>query len=133
MSHTILVCDDDPGFLELIKTVLETQFSHQNGMPLYDVICVRTADEALRVFHAMEMDLVLVDARLDGQDGVALAHELEAINPAAKIAYVTGVAQEPNGGAKRTLFKPFALDELLNLVREMLNPPENPEMPANQP
>jgi len=57
----ILVVDDDPGVRESFRLILEDH---------YDVVDVPDGPSALEVVRASPMDLVLLDIRLPGMDGI---------------------------------------------------------------
>src|SRR4029450_9856990 len=87
----ILVVDDDPGVRESFRLILEDH---------YDVVDVPDGPSALKVVRASPMDLVLLDIRLPGMDGIEVLERIKAIND--------------------HLTKPFEEDELLTLASRAL-------------
>ena len=65
----VLVVDDDPGVRESFRLILEDH---------YDVIDVPDGPSALDVVRASQVDLVLLDIRMTGMDGIEV---LERIKP----------------------------------------------------
>jgi CheY-like chemotaxis protein len=68
----ILVVDDNPVAQEHISRFLK---------PLYDVDCVSSGAEALRVFAPKAYDLVMVDLRMPHMNGFTLMEKLLAVDP----------------------------------------------------
>jgi two-component system, cell cycle sensor histidine kinase and response regulator CckA len=92
----------------------------------YTVLAVRNATEALAVYneHLGEVDLLLSDVILPGENGRSLAKNLKLKNPALAVLLVTGyVEQMARQEAEHTecLAKPFSTEILLRKVRELLN------------
>ena len=113
----ILVVDDDPQIRDLLESYLT---EHQlrvtvakNGKEMTSTL----ADEAV--------DLVVLDLRLAGEDGMALARALRD-QSAIPIVMLTGVADEADRvmglelGADDYLTKPFSPRELLARIRTVL-------------
>ncbi len=67
---TVLVVEDDESSLELVTALLE-----RSG---HESVAVRSAEEVYRVLRARRPDLVLVDVRLPGTDGLALTRQIKA-------------------------------------------------------
>ena len=65
----ILVIDDDPEFIAAVKLILE-----ENG---YDVIVSYTGEDGLLTVRKHEIDLILLDVMLPGEDGFAVCKELK--------------------------------------------------------
>ena len=70
MTPTILVVEDEPAILELLKVNLEDAG--------YEVEAVPDAEVAKASLKGALPDLVLLDWMLPGQSGIALARELRA-------------------------------------------------------
>jgi len=69
MREKILIVDDDRGYVEELKEVLEQDFS---------VFCVYSVDEFRRVFKPHLFDLILLDIRLEKEkEGVSLLKEIK--------------------------------------------------------
>jgi signal transduction histidine kinase/ActR/RegA family two-component response regulator len=69
----IVVVDDDPTAVELIREVLAQAGAH--------VIECRSADEALRVIQQQRPDLLVSDIEMPGQDGHSLIRKVRALDP----------------------------------------------------
>ena len=113
----ILVVDDDPGVRESFRLILEDH---------YDVVDVPDGPSALDVIRASPMDLVLLDIRLPGMDGIEVLERIKAIDDRAEVILVTAVKTVRTAvaamklGAFDYLTKPFEEDELLSLASRAL-------------
>lgn len=113
----ILVVDDDPALREL----LEGYFTE------HDMRVTAVADGAslFAAFDREAIDLVVLDLRLPGEDGLQLAQKLRERAP-VPIVLLTGRAEEADRvmglelGADDYVTKPFSPRELLARVRAVL-------------
>jgi DNA-binding response OmpR family regulator len=121
LSETkILIVDDD----ELTRQVLSSYFENEG----YDVSCAATAEEAEEHLALGTVDLVLLDIRMPGKDGLTLTRELR-VNSEIGIILVTGSQDEVDRliglecGADEYVTKPFNPREILargkNLIRRV--------------
>jgi two-component system response regulator AtoC len=113
----ILVVDDDPGVRESFRLILEDH---------YDVVDVPDGPSALDVVRASPIDLVLLDIRLPGMDGIEVLERIKAIDERVEVILVTAVKTVRTAvaamklGAFDYLTKPFEEDELLSLASRAL-------------
>ena len=113
----ILVVDDDPGVRESFRLILEDH---------YDVVDVPDGPSALDVVRASPMDLVLLDIRLPGMDGIEVLERIKVIDERVEVILVTAVKTVRTAvaamklGAFDYLTKPFEEDELLSLASRAL-------------
>lgn len=117
MSSTILVVDDVPEIRDATASVLEDAG--------HTVLSCGGSEEALAVLRdGQAIDLLLTEVMMPGAiDGFELAGRARVARPAIAIAYLTGCAGLPRGGA--TLFgpiwrKPCRPLDLVHQVRELL-------------
>jgi CheY-like chemotaxis protein len=68
-KKTILFIDDDPDYVESIKSHLEKK---------YDVVSAFSAQEGREKLEKQRPDLILLDAMMEPKDGFTLAKELKA-------------------------------------------------------
>src|SRR3989442_6141736 len=110
----VLVVDDDPGVRESFRLILEDH---------YDVVDVADGPSALDVVRASPVDLVLLDIRMTGMDGIEVLERIKAIDEGIEVILVTAVKTVRTAvaamklGAFDYLTKPFEEDELLSLSR----------------
>ena len=114
----ILVADDEDS----LRWVLEKGL-RQAG---YDVTAVQDGDSALRAFAESPFDLVFLDIRMPGMDGLTALGKLRELRPDAHVVVMTAhgtmetAIQAMQRGAYDYLAKPFDIDEVLLLVERAL-------------
>jgi two-component system, NtrC family, nitrogen regulation response regulator GlnG len=114
----VLIADDEDG----LRWVLEKGL-RQAG---YDVTAVRDGDTALRAFAEAPFDLVFLDIRMPGSDGLTVLAKLREVAPDAHVIVMTAhgtmetAIQAMQRGAYDYLAKPFDLDEVLLLAERAL-------------
>jgi two-component system OmpR family response regulator len=113
----ILVVDDDPQIRDLLQ-----EYFAQNELR---VTVTSTGKEMLAILADYAIDLVVLDLRLAGEDGMALARKLRE-ESAIPVIILTGVRDEADRimglelGADDYLTKPFSPRELLARIRTVL-------------
>jgi len=113
----ILVVDDDPQIRDLLREYLT-----QNELR---VSVTSTGTEMLAILADHAIDLVVLDLRLAGEDGMALARKLRE-ESSIPVIILTGVRDEADRimglelGADDYLTKPFSPRELLARIRTVL-------------
>ena len=114
----ILVVDDEPIIVELIKVVLE-----YSG---YAVSTALNGPEALKQLKASAFDLVLCDIAMPGQTGFEVFKEAQEFQNGIKFIFVSAFNNQENinkcmgMGAKAFLGKPFNNDDLVDVVERTL-------------
>jgi len=117
LRPVILVVDDELGLRESFRLILDDD---------YEVVDVPDGAAALDVLRASQVDLVLLDIRLPGMDGIEVLERIKAIDETVEVILVTAVKTVRTAvaamklGAFDYLTKPFEEDELLSLVRRAL-------------
>jgi len=117
MSPHILVIDDDPQIRALLKEYLA-----ENGLR---VSVASSGEEMSKVLGDEAVDLVVLDLRLAGEDGLAIARSLRD-RSSIPIVMLTGVRDEADRvmglelGADDYVTKPFSPRELLARIRTVL-------------
>ena len=111
----VLVVDDDRGFVDMMRSVL-TEDGH-------DVIGAGDGKAGLEAAIRATPDVILLDLLMPRLDGPTFA-TLYARSPGrhAPIIVLSGVATiagSPVAGASAYLSKPFELDVLLRLLRQV--------------
>lgn len=121
----ILVIDDEEGIRNAVRRVL--------ALDGHEVILASDGEEGERIFRESPPDLVITDIFMPGKEGIELVNDLLADYPDMKIIAMSGGARMAEGddlqfllnvaesaGARRTIKKPFELDEILSLTRSLL-------------
>jgi DNA-binding response OmpR family regulator len=113
----LLLIEDDPQLGPLIEQVLSEH---------YDVVRVVDGDAGLSAGLSDEFDVMVIDRRLPGSDGIEVVGSLRArriVTPILMLTALGTVADRVNGldaGANDYLVKPFEFDELLARLRALL-------------
>ncbi len=119
-TGTVLLVDDDPMFLELLRKVLEKE-----GLA---VRSARDGVEAVALFTVAykEIDFVISDIGLPRLDGGTAMRLMRGVNPAVKVLLVSGHLDEEkrilmmNAGADECISKPNQPEEILVHVRRFM-------------
>jgi DNA-binding response OmpR family regulator len=117
MSKRILIVDDEPRYLRLLEANLRTEG--------YEVATAQDGVQALDVFSAQPIDLVLLDVMMPRLDGFGVCQRLREFSN-VPIVILTARGEEQDRvrgldlGADDYLVKPFSATELLARVRAVL-------------
>ena len=118
MSARILIADDEDS----LRWVLEKGLT-QAG---YEVTAVADGDAAVRAFEASPFDLVFLDVKMPGIDGLTALARLRDIRRDAQVVMMTAhgtmdtAIQAMQKGAYDYIAKPFDLDEVVLLAERAL-------------
>jgi two-component system, NtrC family, response regulator HydG len=114
MSRRIFIVDDDQDHAESLADILELRG--------YEVEVAFTGEDAIERFREADFDLVFMDVKLPGKNGVETFFAFRQLRPDARVMMMTGfsveqlVRQAVEGGALGVLHKPFSGDDLLKAV-----------------
>jgi len=114
----ILIVDDEPSIVELIRFHLEKQG--------YAVISAGDGPTALDLVNTRQPDLVLLDLMLPGLDGFEICRRLRADSPDLPIIILTAKQEEIDKvlgleiGADDYITKPFGTRELVARIKAVL-------------
>ncbi len=117
MSKRILIVDDEPRYLRLLEANLKTEG--------YTVVTASDGLQALDVFSAQPVDLVLLDIMMPRLDGFGTCQRIREFSN-VPIIMLTAKGEEQDRvkgldlGADDYLVKPFSATELLARVRAVL-------------
>src|SRR3954471_16251625 len=110
---TVLVADDNRGFAELLRALLE-----DDG---HEVVTVYSGLAAIAAVEQQEIDAAVLDVLIPEISGDAVAQRLRQLRPGLPIALMTGHrAGFTKGGGVAVLHKPFTKEELLETVERLL-------------
>jgi CheY-like chemotaxis protein len=133
----ILVIDDDPDAVELMRIALEA-----NG---YDVSSASNGTEGLKAVKAIRPDLIILDVMMDTTtEGFQVSYQLRSHDPNSEyrefstipIIMLTGISQkmqmtfsvQRDGdylAVDEFLEKPIQIDPLIETIRKLLRQREN--------
>ena len=115
---TILIVDDQPGIRLLLKEV----FSKEG----YQAITAGSGIEALEKVQEVCPDLVLLDMKIPGMDGIEILKRLKKNKPTVHVIMMTAygeldlIKESMNWGAERYFTKPFDVFEVRDAVKRLL-------------
>lgn len=117
----ILVAEDEKDIRELIAFTL--RFAG------FDVLLATNGAEAVEVAEAEKPDLVILDVRMPKMSGYEACRRLKENPQTALLPVVflsakgqdSEIQQGLESGAEEYILKPFAPDELIQQVRDILN------------
>ena len=121
--RTVLIADDDATLRGVLKLGLE-----EAG---YRVELARDGSEAVRLQQASPCDVLVTDIFMPDCDGFEAIDRIRRMSPGTKIIAMSGGAKRVKSevlsaatlvGVDATLNKPFKLDRLLELLREVEEP-----------
>ncbi|MBI5693494.1 MAG: response regulator [Verrucomicrobia bacterium] len=132
MSRILLIDDDDA-----LRTVLARALT-QAG---YEVVEANEGRRAVECLRRSPVDVVVTDLIMPGQEGIETIMQLRRDHPALPvIAMSGGMANSPHYldlarrlGARRTLQKPFLVEDIVLALRSVLPPSSAPEQPPGAP
>ncbi|HET9234183.1 MAG TPA: response regulator, partial [Candidatus Eisenbacteria bacterium] len=119
-TERVLVVDDQTEILNLLEDVLRA-----SG---YEVAKAQSGADALTVLREQSFDLVITDLGMPGMSGWELARQTRSLFQDMRVLLLTGWAatldpeEIQRNGVNATLKKPFEMDELLRVVRDVLGP-----------
>jgi len=117
-AEKVLVVEDEKFVRDVACEVLRSAG--------YEVLHAISATEAASVFeHSLcDLDLLVTDLVLPGENGRVLAEKLRQKNPALRVLFITGYPSQMRGGMserENCLGKPFSAAELLRRARQALD------------
>lgn len=119
LSRRLLVVDDDPDQVEIVRHVLETEGLTVTG--------AGSGEQALALVATAEPDAVLLDYRLPGMSGLETLRAIRANGYTKPVVLVSGhasmetAADAMESGAEDFLTKPMDAMALRALVRRMVD------------
>ncbi len=120
MKQSVLIVDDEPMTLNLLRMMLE---------PVgFSVTGVEGGVEALERVHQNRPDVMILDVMMPDMDGITVCKTLRSLPKTADLPIVmlsgkTHLNAEAEGlaaGANKYLFKPMSRSDLINSIRAVL-------------
>ena len=118
-NKKILLVDDD----EWIRDSLTLYFDTEGCQ----MIAVETAEEGMELLKQQDYDIILLDYKLPGIDGLTFSRKIQEIRPAAIKILITAyknkkvVSEAVNVGIQEFIDKPFTIktieDSMLRLIQ----------------
>jgi DNA-binding NtrC family response regulator len=127
---SILVVDDSPETVELIKRNLES-IGHQ-------IYTAGNVQSAVKLLGTLDVNLVITDLKMPGENGMELVrHVAENCKGVATLVItgfpsIQGAVESIKIGAEEYLVKPFTDDELFKSVERVLSKTRRDKKPVSQ-
>ncbi len=124
MTRTVLVIDDEDNMRWVLERAL--------GKAGYAVLTASRGSQGLELFSLNPVDLVLVDLKMPGMDGLAVLRQIRQVSADVPILLFTAYATVPTAveamriGASDYLRKPFDLEDVLAKVHHHLAAARDP-------
>lgn len=115
-NFRVLVVDDEFDFLEAFVDRLKMRGLDTTG--------VESGEEALKLLERQEFDVVVLDVKMPGLDGVETLREMKKNWPLMEVIMLTGHASVESGiegmklGAYDYIMKPADIDELMEKMQQ---------------
>ncbi len=112
----ILIVDDEVAFANNLLKLMS-----KRG---YDIIAVYNGADAVNIVGEKEFDVIILDMKMPGMDGIATLKEIKKKAPLVEVVILTGHGSVESGiegmqlGAFDFLMKPVRIDELQEKVSE---------------
>ena len=112
----VMLVDDEVGFRETVSKRLKKR--------KVDLVAVGSGEEALEHLRVERVDIVVLDMKMPGMDGIQTLRAIKTVDPLIEVVILTGHASleaAKDGmslGAFDYLMKPVDLDELLYRIQD---------------
>ena len=117
-GKTIMIIDDEPSFIEMVKLRLEA-----NG---YKTVGATEGNEAMEKLSQFIPDLILLDIMMPGMDGYTFLRELRSNDQTKRIPVIV-VTGRPDmkelfeiEGIEHYILKSGDMSELLNIIKGII-------------
>jgi DNA-binding NtrC family response regulator len=118
MNRRLLVVDDDKSMVKTLSDVLRLKG--------WDVTTAHSGEAAVEIVAGDGIDVVLMDVKMPGMDGVEALKAMKAVRPNIRVVLMTAyaaqdrIAEAERAGVVRVLPKPVNLGALLTLLATTL-------------
>jgi DNA-binding NtrC family response regulator len=114
---SILIIDDEYSIRESFSLILEDK---------YQIFLAASGEAGLKIAADKKIDLVFLDVRMPGLNGLETLNRLKQIDPDLEVVMVTAVndmqkaSEAVHSGARDYVVKPFDVDHILKLAEQIL-------------
>jgi nitrogen regulation protein NR(I) len=115
--QTILIVDDDKSIRYSLKRMLEEKYS---------ILTAQNGEEALGRIHEKLPDLIIMDIKMPGRNGIDILKEIKSIDPKSLVIIMTAYGTTETAieamkyGAFDYILKPFPIPQMKGLVEKAL-------------
>jgi DNA-binding NtrC family response regulator len=130
MLFKVLVVDDETDFLKTLVNRLDKRNLEVRG--------VESGEKALEILNERIFDVVILDVKMPGMDGVDVLREIKRKWPLIEVIMLTGHASVESGiegmrrGAFDYIMKPTDIDDLMDKMRKAFEKKSNHEEKIRQ-
>jgi len=124
----LLLIDDDKWIRDSMCLFFESEGCHLTAL--------ETAEEGLEELNSLSYDILIVDYRLPGMDGLTFFEQIQAFHPDAKKILITAygsdeaVSKAKRMGIHEFIQKPFTSKTIETSLRRLINLSGEEEMVA---
>lgn len=117
----ILIVDDNKEILNLIRRIISNHFKNSE---IYTATC---GEDGIKIFNNASIDIIITDYKMNAITGLELTRIIRAVNSNIPVIAITGEQNDnileklKNAGANYVIFKPFQMEELINIMKNFLN------------
>jgi len=118
METNILVVDDLKGMRVTLGGILEDEG--------HNVVLAENGYQAIEAAKQTSFDLIFMDIKMPGINGVQTFREVKKINPQAAVIMMTAYSVEDlvrealEEGAYAVVYKPFDIENILSIIESAL-------------
>ena len=118
MGTNILVVDDLKGMRVTLGRILEDEG--------HNVVLAENGYQAIEAAKQTSFDLIFMDIKMPGINGVQTFREVKKINPQAAVIMMTAYSVEDlvrealEEGAYAVVYKPFDIENILSIIESAL-------------
>jgi len=118
-EYHILIVDDDAGIRETLQETLL-------DIGRIEVTCVGNGEAGFSLIRKRQFDLIFIDVRLPGMDGLELLRLIKHHDPTLIVVMITGfpsvdsAIQTMKDGAADFITKPFRFQQIEHVVQKQL-------------
>jgi len=116
--HTILIVDDDKSIRYSLKRMFEEKYS---------MLTAQNGEEALDRVREIPPDLIIMDIKMPGRNGIDVLKEIKSIDPKSLVIIMTAYGTTETAieamkyGAFDYILKPFNIPQMKRLVEKALS------------
>ena len=114
----VLLIDDEPELLEVMKDLLEEQ--------KFQMFCASGGLNGIQLNEQQDPDLILLDLRMPGMDGIETLRSIREQDEKVRVIILTGygcpdtIRDAADLDVSEYLSKPFENEDLINVIERTL-------------
>jgi two-component system response regulator (stage 0 sporulation protein F) len=119
LKHKVLIVDDQFGIRTLLNEVLQKEG--------YEIHQASNGFQALHIMEKHAPDLVLLDIKIPGMDGLEILKKMKEMDPEIRVIIMTAygeldmIEETKKHGALDHFSKPFDIGEIQEAVKQYLS------------